>query len=140
MRFWDASALAPLYVAQAHTTTYQQWLKQDPHVIFWWGSRIECVSAFCRLNREGKLNADDLNVSIQALEEDSEGWREVEPCEPVRREAVRILRVHALRLADALQLAAALIATDHAPRRLPFVCADRRLTLAAQKEGFETLG
>lgn len=49
---------------------------------------------------------------------------------------MRLLRVHPLRAADALQLAAALIAVSDAPRNFPFTCADARLAEAARKEGF----
>ncbi len=136
MRFWDASALAPLYVAQTRTRACRALIKQDPDAVLWWGSRLECVSAFCRLHREAALSADELDGAIRALQADMEGWREVQPSEALRREAVRLLRVHALRSADAQQLAAAVIAADHVPSRLPFVCEDRRLIEAARKEGF----
>lgn len=136
MKFWDASALVPLYIAQARTRACRALIKRDPDAVLWWGSRLECVSAFCRLQREEALSANELDQAIRALETDIEGWREVQPSEALRREAVRLLRVHALRSADAQQLAAAVIATDHVPSRLPFVCEDRRLIEAAQKEGF----
>ena len=47
-----------------------------------------------------------------------------------------MLRVHALRAAHALQLAAALIAADHDSSRLEVVCLDQRLNEAIRKEGF----
>jgi hypothetical protein len=47
--------------------------------------------------------------------------------------------VHALRTADSLQLAAALIATNHDPATLEIVCLDARLATAAQREGFKVL-
>jgi predicted nucleic acid-binding protein len=50
----------------------------------------------------------------------------------VRRTAQRLLRVHELRAADALQLAAASTAAED----LPFVTLDDRLALAAAREGF----
>jgi predicted nucleic acid-binding protein len=50
--------------------------------------------------------------------------------------ATRLLRVHPLRAADALQLAAAIIAAEDDPRSLPFVTLDDRLALAAEREGF----
>jgi hypothetical protein len=54
----------------------------------------------------------------------------------VRRTAERLLRVHALRSADSLQLAAAITAADHNPSTLELVCLDDRLTAAARREGF----
>jgi hypothetical protein len=61
---------------------------------------------------------------------------EVLPTERLRSTADRLLRVHPLRAADALQLAAALAWADNAPSGLAFVCLDRPLREAAQKEGF----
>lgn len=43
------------------------------------------------------------------------------------------------RAADALQLAAAIVATEHAPASLPFVSLDERLNDAAAREGFQVL-
>ena len=58
------------------------------------------------------------------------------PSEACRRMAERMLRVHALRAADSLQLAAAMVASDHDPSRLEVVCLDQRMSEAARKEGF----
>jgi predicted nucleic acid-binding protein len=52
---------------------------------------------------------------------------------------LRLLRVHPLRAADALQLAAALVGSAENPSSLPFVSADPRLNEAARKEGFRLL-
>ena len=49
------------------------------------------------------------------------------------------LSVHPLRAADALQLAAALLASDHEPQRMEVVCLDERLSEAARIEGFTVL-
>jgi len=65
-----------------------------------------------------------------------EQWHEVQPVEAVRRTAMRLLRVHNLRAADSLQLAAALTACEGNPASLPFVCLDQRLRLAAERRGF----
>jgi hypothetical protein len=50
--------------------------------------------------------------------------------------AERLLKVHPLRAADSLQLAAAILAADHEPDRLELVCLDEKLGQAAIKEGF----
>jgi hypothetical protein len=49
------------------------------------------------------------------------------------------LRVHPLRAADALQLAAAIVASEDQPASLPFVTLDDRLGQAAQREGFTVI-
>jgi hypothetical protein len=53
--------------------------------------------------------------------------------------ASRLLRVHPLRAADALQLAAALAAAKGDPSSLDVVCLDQRLSEAARREGFRVL-
>jgi predicted nucleic acid-binding protein len=49
------------------------------------------------------------------------------------------LRVHALRAADALQLAAAFAAAERRPASLEIVTLDDRLANASRKEGFALL-
>ena len=64
------------------------------------------------------------------------GWHEVDPSDTIREAAVRFLRVHPLRAADALQLAAAFVAAERRPSSLEVVTLDDRLAVAARKEGF----
>ena len=67
-------------------------------------------------------------------------WSEVVSLERVRERARRLLESHPLRVTDALQLAAALVAAEDNPADVPCVTLDRRLALAAEKEGFPVLG
>lgn len=67
-------------------------------------------------------------------------WQEVQPTEPLRDNARRLLRVHDLRAADALQLAAGVAAAEGRPATLAFVCLDDRLAGAAEREGFPVIG
>ena len=136
MRYWDASGIVPLLVRQARTRDMERLLKQDPAVVTWWGTPVECLSALMRLRRDGQLATEALSAAERRLDRLRLSWDEVLPGEACRRTAERMLRVHALRAADALQLAAALIAADHDPTRLELVCLDQRLSEAAGKEGF----
>ncbi len=136
MRYWDASGIVPLLVRQAHTEDMARLLAQDPAMVTWWGTPVECLSALMRLLREGRLNAEGMRAAERRLLELRSGWDEVLPGEACRRTAERMLRVHPLRAADALQLAAAMIATDHDPGRMEIVCLAQRLSEAAAKEGF----
>jgi hypothetical protein len=63
----------------------------------------------------------------------------VQPVDPVRAMAVRLLRLHPLRSADGLQLAAAIVAAEHEPSSLEFVGLDERLNEAASREGFRVV-
>lgn len=74
--------------------------------------------------------------ALDLLREIALGWQEVLPSDPVRNTAQRLLRVHPLRAADSLQLAAAIVAAEREPPSLDFVGLDDRLNDAAQREGF----
>jgi len=58
----------------------------------------------------------------------------------LRETARRLLRTHALRVADALQIAAAILSSEGHPAALELVCFDKKLAEAAQREGFEIIG
>lgn len=136
MRFWDTSAIVPLLVREAGTSRRLSQWKSDPRMTVWWAARLECASALTRLGREGMLQEEALGAALGDLEGLSESWYEVLPTSELRARALRLLRVHPLRTADALQLAAALIATSENPSALPFLTSDDRLREAALKEGF----
>lgn len=136
MKFWDASAIVPLLVAEANTQTLQALLAQDSEILAWWATKIECASALARLERERMLEANGLQLAAERLNQVAGVWNEVEPSELVRDNALRFLRVHTLRAADALQLGAAFVASESRPPSLEFVTLDDRLAEAARKEGF----
>ncbi len=139
MKYWDSSALVPLMIAEAATAQRRALVGTDPGIMTWWGSSVECASALHRLDRERRLGATQMLRSFGQLQRLSGAWREVEPSERLRSRAVRLLGVHPLRAADALQLAAALVAAEEDPTVLDFVCGDARLSEAARREGFTVL-
>jgi predicted nucleic acid-binding protein len=108
----------------------------DPVVVAWWGAAVECVSAITRAERVGRLSATRAAEGLRRLVALSRAWHEVEPSEEVRETAKRLLRVHDLRAADSLHLAAAFVAAESRPASLEFACLDDRLRLAAGREGF----
>lgn len=134
MRFWDSSAIVPLVVPQAHTAAAERLLKEDPDIVVWWASQAECTSALTRLAREGPMNDDQVDLAVTRLSTLLQSAIEVDPVPAIREVACRLLRVHPLRSADALQLAAALEVRGQARNR-QFVCFDKRLALAARREG-----
>ncbi len=136
MKFWDASAIVPLLVAEPTTRPLQALAGQDTDMLVWWGSLVECVSALARLERVAALEVRAVSIAVERLKQLADGWHEVEPSDIVRESAVRFLRVHPLRAADALQLAAAFVAAERRPPSLEIVTLDERLAEAARKEGF----
>jgi hypothetical protein len=136
MKFWDSSALLPLLVAEATTPAAMRVIARDPSVLVWWATEIECASALARLEREGALEETASTIAFERLRQFATGWQEVDASDAVRETAVRLLRVHSLRAADATQLAAAFVAAERRPSSLEFVTLDQRLAAAARKEGF----
>lgn len=139
MIFWDSSAVLPLIVHEPGSAGLQKFCSANPEAIVWWGTPVECVSALARLEREGGLEPDKVTEALRRLREINASWHEVQPLDLVRETAIRLLRVHPLRSSDALQLAAALTACDHRPQTWQFVCLDKRLCAAAEREGFKVL-
>ena len=115
MRFWDTSALVPLVVAEPQT-------------------------ARARRRRAEPQSARKIAVARRDVLAAWEQWTEVIAVEIVRRHAERLLETHVLRAADALQLAAALVAAEELPGSLTFVTFDRQQAHAAEREGFPVLG
>jgi predicted nucleic acid-binding protein len=140
MRFWDASAIIPLLADEPTREHLLQLIEEDAEILAWWGTPTEIASALARREREGLIKADDVTEALRIAHSLAESWHEIIPSDSVRRTAERLLRTHPLRAADSLQLAAALIASDHNPVSLEFVCLDARLVSAARREGFSVLG
>jgi predicted nucleic acid-binding protein len=134
VRFWDASALVLLCLEQPLSRRARRLLAEDRTVVAWWGSPIECWSAFARLRREGALGSEQEEAARQMLQTLQDSWVEISPGEEVRRHAGRLLRVHPLRSPDALQLAAALVWAGSPPSG-DMVVFDQRLAAAARLEG-----
>jgi predicted nucleic acid-binding protein len=100
---------------------------------------VECVSAVGRGERSAALDAAQAEEALRRLSDLGQRWVEVQPVGSVRTTARRLLRLHPLRSADALQLAAAIVCAEGEPGVLPFVCLDARLADAARREGFTVL-
>jgi uncharacterized protein len=139
MKFWDSSALIPLIVPEPETRALGALLRADPAIAAWWGSRLECAAALARLERERRITGPNMAQARSRLDVLADQWVEIAPGPQVREQAERLLRVHALRSADAHQLAAALVASGHRPATLEFVTIDSRLADAARREGFRLL-
>ena len=139
MRFWDASAIVPLLVAEESTRRLQALAAKDSAMLVWWGSEVECVSALARLERDGALSQQAIGSALKRLSQLARSWHEVDPSDAIREAATRFLRVHPLRAAYALQLAASFLAAERRPASLEIVTLDERLATAARKEGFAVI-
>ncbi len=136
MIFWDSSALLPLLTWEQETELRESQLRAEAEMVAWWGTRMECHSAIRRREREGGLTSESVRKALVRLDHLSTSWYEVSPSETIRLRGERLLKVHPLRAADALQLAAALLAFNEKTAGVKLYTADSRLAQAAELEGF----
>ena len=139
MRYWDASALVPLIVAESDSEQARGWLAEDDHIVTWVWTRTEITSAIERRTREGPLSRRQRRDVLDRLGTLANGWDEVADVLAVRSRADALLARHPLRAADAGQLGAALLVQEQLAGTLTFVCRDQRLLSAADVEGLRIL-
>jgi predicted nucleic acid-binding protein len=139
MKFWDASAIVPLVVDEPVRERLVTLLETDHAMAVWWATPVEVTSAIARRGRDGDLTVLDATAGQLRLRALERSWHQVVPTDALRNVAQRLLRVHPLRAADSLQLAAALAVAGDDPGSLEFVCLDQRLADAARKEGLDVL-
>lgn len=139
MKFWDASAVVPLCVQEPASRLVREILVEDASMVVWWGTRTECVSALMRRTREGGPTRADERAARHLLRSLASAWMEMQPNDALRDMAERLLAVHPLRAADALQLAAALSWCGQSPVGQGFVTFDQRLRDVSFREGFTVL-
>jgi hypothetical protein len=131
--------VVPLVVQQDASTEAERWLGEDPDAVTWTLTPVEVASALRRLVREGEVPEQAALAAEVLATELLRHTHVVTEVEQVKTLAMRALRVHALRAADALQLAAALAWADGSPSSLVVHTFDRRLAVAAEREGFRVI-
>ena len=140
--FVDTSALVKRYVTEIGSN----WMKMltDPasenKIILSRIAWVELISAFARLQREGKVNPDDVDTNIQALRYDWETqYQIVEVDKELIETAGDLVQQYPLRAYDSVQLASALklfpVFEKTAPNAFTFISADDRLLSVANVEG-----
>lgn len=139
MRYWDASAIVPLVIAEAETERVRSWIARDPAIVTWAWTRVELASAVERRSREGLLAPAARRAALMRFAALADAWDEVTDVLAVRSRAIQLLARHAIRAADSAQLAAATLIAESDPEPLTFVCLDDRLALAAEREGLVVL-
>jgi hypothetical protein len=138
MRFWDSSAIVHLIVEEAGSAACRRLLRADRAIGVWALSRVEVLSAIWRRVRAGDMEQAGAVLAIRRLDALAAHWIEVDGLDAVRARAERILAVHPVRAADALQLAAALVLSKDRPH-WPFVTGDEQLAGVAELEGFDVI-
>jgi uncharacterized protein len=137
VRFWDSSAVVPLVIRQAASARADRWFDDDRELTLWTLTAVEITSALWRLVREGALDESIAREAEARAQELAAASHAIVDVEGVKDLARRLLRVHRLRAADALQLGAALAWAAGRPQGKMVHTLDERLAAAARREGFD---
>lgn len=114
-------------------------MQRDPDLAFWWGAPLQWGEALLAIQRQKRASPADLQKARTVLDHLRARAFEVQPTGDLRARALRILSVHPLRAADALELAAALVWCRERTQGSGFVSLHPPLRLAAALEGFRVL-
>jgi predicted nucleic acid-binding protein len=137
MRFWDSSAIIPLLVRQPASARVDRWWAQDSALALWTLTPVEITSALWRQVCEDAMSEDQARVAEGRAQELADASHTVTDVEGVKALARRLLRVHTLRAADALQLGAAIVWAGGRPQGKSLLTLDERLAASARREGFD---
>lgn len=130
--YFDTSAFAKRYVAEAGSAQVLQWCDRATTLVLSVIAVPELVSAFCRLRREGRLSDAQYQRLKGELLADIADALICDTSPAVVAHAVRALEAHALRGMDAIHIGAALQSGAQA-----FVTADKRQADAARGMGLQ---
>ena len=139
MRYWDTSALMPLFVSERRSSEIRGLLERDPLIVTWWGTPVECYSALWRFRRSRALNESDFPLVKERMDHTIAELNAVSPSVELRARALRLIATHPLAAGDSLQLAAAILWVQDHTMGAAFVSLDDRLRSAASAEGFSVL-
>ena len=134
-RFFDTSAYVTLLRNEASTRVINE--LEDTALAIYGAQTLfaESITAIHRWMREGSLQNAELVVLRDRLKLNLERCR-VQPIDDRVNDAVTVLTErHALRAADAIQLASWSVLQDALRERINFVCLDFRLRDAVLREG-----
>jgi uncharacterized protein len=132
--FFDTSAFAKRYVEEQGSEEVLVWCDRATELALSVVVVPEVISAFCRLQREGKISVSQYALLKEQLLHDITDALIVDTTPPVLRQAVLALEGHVLRGMDAIHVGAAIEC-----RAQTFVTSDRRQAGAAQAMGLQAV-
>lgn len=136
----DSSALVKRYVAERGSGWVVERVDGEELIFVSRLAIVEVTAAVSRRARAGDLSAEHAESIHGALEDEFRNRFEVvELGGAVVTRALDLTRTQALRAADAIQLACAILAPGSAPSQPVLVSSDVELNDAARREGLEVI-
>jgi uncharacterized protein len=139
--FLDSSALVKRYRQEAGSEQVLALMDNGERLVIARLAHVEVAAPIMRRGRAATISQSDLEAALSILERDvRDSFDLVELDSPVLERAVAMTRTHALRGADAIQLACALFARDDAAGvEFAVVGSDKELNEAAAAEDLTVL-
>ena len=132
--YFDSSAFAKRYIDETGTADVLAWCERASELALSVIAVPELISAFCRLQREGRLMEAQYQIIKRALMLDIADALICDTTPQVLQHAVKALENHTLRGMDAIHLGAALACTAEV-----FISADARQCRAAEAFGLQVV-
>ena len=132
--YFDSSAFAKRYIDETGTADVLAWCERASELALSVIAVPELISAFCRLQREGRLTDAQYLLIKRALMLDIADALICDTTPEVLQHAVKALENHTLRGMDAIHLGAALACTAEV-----FISADARQCRAAEAFGLQVV-
>ncbi len=144
VNYWDTSAIVALILKEDASQILMDLYEDHSPIYTWTLSSIEVYSAIHRRSKMAKVTAGELQSWLKRWEIIQACINYIEAIPLVKKISENVLRVHELKAADSLQLAAAIFlrnpsALMHTDKKSFFLTTDKQLAKAAFKEGFEVL-
>lgn len=132
--YFDSSAFAKRYIDEAGTEQVLSWCDRADELVLSVIALPELISAFCRLQREGRLNPAQYRKIKQDLMADLTDALLCDTTPALLQLAVRALEASTLRGMDAIHIGAAQVCEADV-----FVSADARQCEAARATGLQVV-
>lgn len=136
--YWDTSALIPCFLTEASTSLVRGWLKSEEEAARFtsWVTAFEFETVLKRKLQQKHINLDEYqNVQERWMSfQKTLNWVTVD--ERASRLGLRIQKIYGLWTGGSAQLGCASLLQVEYPK-MRFVCLDRKLSHAAEQEGFE---
>ena len=132
--YFDSSAFAKRYIDEAGTEQVLSWCDRADELVLSVIALPELISAFCRLQREGRLNAAQYHQVKQDLMADLADALLCDTTPALLQLAVQALETSTLRGMDAIHIGAAQLCEADV-----FVSADARQCEAARATGLQVV-
>ncbi|UCG14081.1 MAG: type II toxin-antitoxin system VapC family toxin [Deltaproteobacteria bacterium] len=137
--YLDTSALLKKYFKEPGSAEVIGRWKEAKAIVTSSVAYAETLASFHRKKREVTINAKTFGNILKSFRRDWSSFIRVEVSDDLNETIDKIVDDYRLRGFDAIHLASALIIDETVSENFLFACYDKRLILAAQKTGLQTL-